>query len=171
MNKKLVLALVAVLVIATGAYVLLRDSRAPLGANPGPDSTSECTSQNGLTNCKTRKPLTTATTTPCAIKSPSATSTLVHASLQITTATSTATTWTFASSTTAFATTSLYNTFSLASGALGTMVATTTNITGVVTDDRTVFPPSSYLVWGVAGTVISGTTKLNGFCSASFLVN
>lgn len=31
--------------------------------------------------------------------------------------------------------------------------------------------PNQYIVWGVAGTVIADSTKLNGICSAEFSVN
>lgn len=142
-----------------------------LGSVSSPDIQTNWLRVGGVMHEYRSRALATATTTPCAIISPAATSTLLAATLQVTTASSTATTWTFATSTTAYATTSLYNTFSLASGALGSMVATTTNITGVVTNDRTVFPPNTFLVWGVAGVSNpSDTSKLNGSCQAEFLV-
>src|SRR3990167_8489808 len=140
----------------------------PLGASAGPDRFSPCESRDGVQQCFTRQALSTATTTACAIKSPTATSTLVRATLKVTTATSTATTWTVAKAATAFATTTvLRGDLSLASGALGTMPFVATSSVGVI--DVAFFANNQYLVWGVAGVdQPSDTTKLNGICQATF---
>jgi len=136
-----------------------------LGAQPGPDSTHEYYSVNGLAVYKTRKALNAATTTPCAIKSPAATSTLVATGLQITTGSSTAVTYRVATSTTAFATTTSLNYFALASGAQGSF-----NLLSTTSNAMLIVPPSNYVVWGVEGTVIADATKLLGTCSAEFRV-
>src|SRR3990167_443142 len=140
----------------------------PLGASAGPDRFSPCESRDGIQQCFTRFALTTATTTACAIKSPTATSTLVRATLKVTTATSTATTWTVAKAATAFATTTvLRGDLSLGSGVLGTMSFVATSSVGVA--DVAFFEPNQYLVWGIAGVDNpSDTTKLNGICQATF---
>jgi hypothetical protein len=139
------------------------------GALSGPDIQSTWLRVGGIRHEYRYAALNTATTTPCALQSPAATSTLTHASLQIQTATSTATVWTAAKAASAFATTTLLGQFSLGSGALGTMNFASSTVTAV-TDDITVIAPNQYIVWGVQGTAISGTAKLNGVCQAEFIV-
>ncbi len=140
-----------------------------VGSATGPDIFSPYFTVNGVRQWFTRTALTKATTTPCAIKSPAATSTLVFADVQVTTASSTATTWTLAKSANPFATTTRLNVFSLSSGVLGTMIGTSSpsGVTAVV-DDTNVIAPNQWLVWGVAGTLIADSTKLNGSCQAIF---
>lgn len=170
-DKKVKLALVVVAIIAISAFIFPRSNTVVeriVGAASGPELLSPFFSVDGVRHEYRKSKLNTATTTPCALKSPSATSTLVFASLEISTASSTATTWTLAKAANAFATTTLLNTFSLGSGALGTMVATSTTVVAV--DDQTVIAPSTFLVWGVAGTTVSDVTKLNGVCQAEFIV-
>ena len=174
MNKLHKLAIVAILVIAIGgaySFPKVQEAIREVGAVVGPDLISPYFAVNGVKHEYRKTKLTTATTTPCAVRSPSATSTLVRTSLQIQTATSTATTWTVAKATTGFATTTaLRNTISLGSGAQGTMVHIAST-TLVAIDSVDVFGPNEYLVWGVAGTAISDATKLNGVCQAEFVVN
>ncbi len=128
-------------------------------------------SPEGVHICPTKRPLTTATTTACAIRSPSATSTLVRTVVQVTTATSTATVWSPSKATTAFATTTLLgpSTFSLSSAILGTMFVNATSSAATV-DSNWIFAPNSWVVWGVAGVdnIGADSTKLKGFCSATF---
>ena len=154
--------------IAQSVYDAVK-AELPLGS-AGPARFSQCESRNGIEQCFTRDALRTATTTACAIKSPTATSTLVRATLKVTTATSTATTWTVAKAATAFATTTiLRGDLSLGSGALGTMSFVATSSVGVI--DVAFFAPDQYLVWGIAGVDRpSDTTKLNGICQATFEV-
>src|SRR3990167_3221923 len=109
---------VAILVIAIGGsyfFPKVQQVVQQLGANPGPDSTNDCTSQNGLQVCKVQQRLATATSTSCALRSPVATSSLRITNFNLTTATSTAVTITVATSSTPFATTTVYNTFALGS--------------------------------------------------------
>ena len=172
-SSKVWVALVVVAIIAIGGYLYPKVQQL-VGANPGPDVDSECASQNGLETCKVRKGLTLATTTPCSVRSPTGTSTLVYTSLQITTATSTVTTWTLATSTNAFATTSALNAaYTLASGAEGSVQFTgTTTELGVNFEDfntHDLLPPNSWVVWGVAGIGTSmSNALLLGTCSAEF---
>jgi hypothetical protein len=165
MNKTLKVVLsVAVVIAIVGAYLFPRVQQS-LGAVVGPDLFVACTSQNGLSVCKYKKALTLATTTPCAIKSPAATSTLVRSSVQINTASSTATTWTFAKASTAYATTTYLDSFSLGSGARGTLVSSATT-TGA--DIKQVIAPNTYFVVSKAGDTPAGT-GLAGSCTAEFV--
>jgi len=159
--------------IALGVFILARSTPTqPLGSVTGPDSYFVCETHNGLQTCATGRPLTLATTTPCSIQSPTATSTIVRAGLNISVATSTATVWTLATSTTAFSTTSaLTNQFSLGSGAQGAMTYTgTTTALNTTINNAQVLPPNTWVNWGVQGTAISGTTYLKGTCNVEFKV-
>jgi hypothetical protein len=181
-GKKIVVALISI--VAFVAIIVGFNSRPEVkdttstsveqketGAFPSTDITSERLSFNGIEKYYYRQALRTATTTPCSIKSPAATSTYTYDALKITTGTSTATVWTFAKATTAFATTTQLGVFSLGSGAQGSMVASTSPSTGItLIDDTRVLAPNTWLVWGVQGTTISGTSKLLGVCSAEFTV-
>jgi len=105
-----------------------------------------------------RQPLLTATTTPCSILSPSdATTSIVYASLNITTSTSTAIVWELATSTTAYATTSLILSHKAVSGEQSDIVFAGGSDIGVVA-------PSTYINWKWGGAVVAGTAKLNGYC-------
>lgn len=175
MNKNTLKVVLSVaIVIAIGGSYLFPSARQSVsetfGAFPSAEIISPFLSVNQVRHEYRRQGLATATTTPCAIKSPSATSTLILSTLQLTVATNTATTWTFASSTTAFATTSLYNTFTVAANKLGTLQGTTTpQGASAVGDDKQILPPNSFLVWGVAGTQPADTTLLKGYCQAEFV--
>lgn len=147
----------------------------PLGATPGTDVDSECTSQNGVITCKKIVALTTATTTPCSIKSPAATSTLVRAMVRLKTGTTTDNTvWTFAKSNTQYATTTnLVPNITLAATNVGVLgfFGTSTPVGGTAIPDPTyVFAPNRYVVVGVAATSPAGSTNLTGVCSATFEV-
>lgn len=144
------------------------------GALSGPDISSPYLQWGGVSTWRGSTALATATTTPCAIQSPAATSTLVRTQVRITTATSTATIWTVAKSATPFATTTaLQQDTTLASGIFGTMTHFASSTLGVGTtlalDMKDVIAPNTYIVWGVAGTVIADSTKLNGVCEAEFV--
>lgn len=142
----------------------------PLGALAGPDIPSPYLRWGDVAVFKGRMALNTATSTPCALQSPAATSTLISASLQIQTPTSTATFWQVAKAASGFATTTALNGHHLvASGALSTVVASTTQ--SDATDDSMVFGPSQWLVWGAEGFLPADATKLNGVCQATWEVN
>ena len=188
MTKNLILSAVVALVVATGcaiafnpvvdtdgiAATVLAKVQATFGAVTGPDDSFPCKTSNGVTTCSERKALTTATTTPCAIKSPSATSTLIRATAMVTVASSTATTWTIAKAANAFATTTpMLQDITLASGVQGVLLfAGTSTPAGVaqVTDPKYVFAPNTFAVWGRAGTVEADTTLFKGACTATFQV-
>lgn len=153
----------------TGATGASGSSAQVLGSISGPDIPYQYLKVGGVQHWYVSTPLNAPTTTPCAIQSPSSTSTLVASGLNITTATSTATTWTFASSTTAFSTTTLGATFSVASGKRASMIYS--GLAEKVRQDLSLIAPSNYLVWGVAGPVnVTDSDKLNGTCWAEFIV-
>lgn len=130
------------------------------GAVSGPEINSPYLSVNGMaTFYSSPLALRTATTTPCAILSPAATTTLESFTLNVTTGTSTAGLITIATSTTAYATTSLVTSKTIASGAQGTV-----NWHAGV--DNGLVSPSTYVVAGVQG-VAYGFTYI-GTCSATF---
>lgn len=78
----------------------------------------ECTEQNGVKLCYKTQRFTQSTTTPCALKSPPATSTLISVNAASRTATSNAITFVLARSATAFATTTAISTSDVGASAL-----------------------------------------------------
>lgn len=110
------------------------------------------------------------TTTPCSILSPNATTSLVRASIAINTSTSTAGTWTLATSTTAYASTTFYATFSVTANKLGYYEYIASSTTS---GSERLFKPNTYLNWTVAGAPGRGTIKNgfiypNSYCQAQF---
>lgn len=140
----------------------------PIGSLTGPDISSRYLTVGGVRHEYRRVPLNTATTTPCALDTPAATSTLLHFSLRLTTASSTASVWTAAKASTPYATTTAFDQFSVGSGAVATMFVGAASST--VPDEVSVIAPSQYVVWGVQGSVISDAANWNGFCQAEFIV-
>lgn len=169
MKKLLKLSLVAVVVIAIGGAYVFPQIKGSFGALAGPDIQSPYLSVDGLVHEYRRVGLSLATTTPCAVLSPSATSTLIHTSVEVRVASSTATVWSASKATTAFATTTSLLEFSLGSGAKGTMFL---NATSTAVDSKFVFGPNEYLVWGLEGIADLDLTsdKLLGTCQAEFVV-
>lgn len=152
------------------------------GAVAGPDLYSPYWNVNGLVRWPTRLTLgrgeaaaTAAlglgTTTPCSILSPSSTSTLLTSTLNITTSTSTAGVWTLATSTSQYASTTSYASFTVTANKLG---AYTYFASSTTSGEARLFAPNTLLNWTVAGAPGLGTQK-NGFvyegtCQAEFLV-
>lgn len=160
---------------ATGAQGPAGVSAPRLGSLTSPDITSPYMSVNGITSWYARIDLTNAvaaTTSPCFIQTPNATTTLENSDLNVKTSSTTATTWFLvnASTRTVFvgATTSVASSFSLASGAVGsfTYSATSTNANGIA--DHGIFAPNTYLAWYMIGSAAADTTKFNGTCQAKF---
>ena len=169
MNKTLGTVLVVILVIATaGAYLYPKVSPVAeprVGANPGPDSQSECTSQNGLITCSTNKGLTLASTT-CSIRSPNATSTLVFGSLQVASTSAAAALIEMGKSVSPNATTTLIGGVTVAAGAQATIIASTSP-SGAGLNPTVVFAPNTY--FNVKNG--SGVFQFGGTCTAQFIVN
>ena len=145
---------------------LARPTVAPqpqLGAVSGPDLSSPYFSVNGVVTYQSRVTMRAATTTLCAIKSPSATSTLAVVGWQIGAGTTTAATIDLATSTTAYSTTTnLVAASSVASGANGAVSWASSGTNGVLA-------PNIYVVVKTAGAGLSGYTY-GGTCFAQFIV-
>ncbi len=163
------IAVVALVAIGVGS---LHHSPAPADQNQAPlpgavssaDIYSPYLNVNGIYKWYQKQAITLSTTTPCAIKSPAATSTLAFSAINITTGSSTATTWTVANATSPYATTTLlFPAFSLGSGAQGALIATASSSPNT----PTILAPNTWIVWGVAGFTNPGTV-LRGTCQAQF---
>lgn len=135
-------------------------SKLNLGALVGPDIQSEFLGIDGVYSWYKTTPLTQATSTICAIKSPVATSTLVHGSVHINLNT-TASTAVIGKATTAFATTTKLAQAGVAAGGELNLVASTSPIT----NGANVFSPNTYMVVSLEG---SGAVSLTGSCIAEF---
>lgn len=138
-----------------------------LGAVVGPDTYFEYIGNNDVQVYARRvSTLTQATTTPCAIKSPSATSTLVRGSFQLNTLATTTgpVIITLAKANTGFATTTSLGFVTVQAGKQGEATATTTG--------AHIFSPNTFFVVGAQGSVGvpagAGTFSLSGSCQASF---
>src|SRR3990167_7071347 len=79
----------------------------PLGSSSGPSVINGCMDVDGVTRCYTRRELTVSTTTPCAIQTPAATSTLDTGAVRATISSTTAGTFTIAKAATPYATTTI----------------------------------------------------------------
>lgn len=158
----------AVLVIAgvfTGS--LFHAAPAP-GSITGPDSYATYQSVNGVTIFFNRVKMSVGTTTPCTIKSPTATSTLDLASgASFTTSTTTASVVTFNKSTAPATTGTSLGVGNLAANAKGTILASTT-ISSTLVDPTKVFAPNTYFVMSMTGG--TGTYSPVGFCQANFIL-
>lgn len=167
----IVLALIA-LMLAGSAYIFIKPVQTAvnntLGAVTGPDSSFPCETHNGVTSCFAQARFTgTASTTLCSFKSPTSTSTLTFGSVQVTTATTTAISIEIGKATTFAATTTGLGYMTLASGAKGTLLATTTQIKSV--DDVRTFAPNTYFNVMFGGAALG--PLLAGTCNATFIVN
>ena len=132
---------------------------------------TDCYSNNGVEYCYYNTGMNKASTTVCSIKSPSATSTLMFASLTLTTGTSTTPMFEIGKSYQYDATTTSFGTWTLAASQLGTMVASTTySGMGSVVDPQTVFSPNTYLNFKYGG-VLGTTNVFVGKCKAEFIKN
>lgn len=171
MNKSNLIFGTLVLVLSVGASVLLGGHTIEkttvtekAGALSSPDIQSPYLSFGGVRRWAGWANFSAATTTPCSIQSPAATSTLVTASWQITTGTSTAATIDLGTSTTRYSTTTnLVAAKSVGSGARGD--ANWTSAGGGVNDN--VMSPSTWVVVKTAGAGLGGYTY-SGRCAAVF---
>lgn len=119
---------------------------------------------NGITTYNLRNSsLVAATTTPCAFQNPSATATssIAEITFQVTTGTTTAGTLTFATSTTAFATSSPF--FTTTAGYIAANGQQT--VTWDPGPNNNLVAPNGWVVTGIAGGTINGTTY-GGSCHA-----
>jgi len=163
-------ALVAVLVIAIGAYMFSKGNtivERNVGAFPGPDIQSEYLNVNGVESWFRAQPFNTSSTTRCALRAPThATSTLSSEGI-VKAATSTDYTITLAKSATAFATTTLIRELAVTEAGQIALPTASTTVTGLTDTNRT-FKPGEWLVVSAAGP--TATAFDSGYCSAVFNV-
>lgn len=163
-----IIGVVAVLALVIGVASYSKNGSNPVsqmvGSVTGPEVFSPFFTINGVRQEFRKQGLVSATTTPCAIKSPASTSTLVSSRLNISTATSTDGVFTFATSSTPFATTTVLFTFGQPANLTRTFqfIASTTNASGTA---QTV-APNTYFVFGVSGLPYGYT--YGGTCDAIF---
>ena len=143
-----------------------------LGASPGPERYAYQFCDNEVCYQATSLSMQ-ASTTPCSIKSPSATSTLTYASYNFVVASSTeAVVVTIAKGSTGTATTTQIGTdIAIAANAQATVMASSSPTTA--TDASVVFAPNTYLVLGIQGYTSYGTginpySGIQGRCKAIF---
>lgn len=140
------------------------DSGTIVGSVTGPDSYFPYYGRNDVRDYTESKNFAfiqgNATTTPCAFKLPSATSTVLFASFANTTSTSTALTLTIATSTTPYATTTALSTIVIPSGQTKEVSWLPSTITGGVGSAI----PNTYLVFGIAGGTGPNGTVISGNC-------
>jgi len=161
----IVVALLTQVQANTADIVALKSHTPNFGAVSGPDSYNPCESHNGVTTCFNKKGFTSATTTVCAIKSPSATSTLkLGSGARFTVGSTTASTVTFAKAVDPYSTTTSIGSAQLGANTQATILATTTASQNV--DPVHVFAPNTYFVVGMAGGI--GTFSPTGTCQAVF---
>lgn len=143
------------------------ESKATLGALTGPDIPYSYFSFGGVRRFAARvTSLNQASTTACAIQSPSATSTLITASLYIRTATTTASVVTLARAANNSATTTqIGQDYAIASLTQADIIASTTR-SDITHTSGLFFPPNQWLVWGLKGA--GGGFYPTGSCSATW---
>lgn len=174
MNKLLVSGLAGALLISTIFWVTLPSktvktvevkdvSSEALGALTGPDIPYQYISVGGVQMYSANVAFTTGTTTPCAIQSPAATSTLVMFGAQFDTSTTSATTVRFTKGTAMQATTTaLSGQLALAANAKGEFVASSTP------EATFIIAPNNWVQVSLVGG--SGTVSPVGSCVAQFTV-
>ena len=157
-------ALVLIALVALGGGAL--KSKNSLSSITGPDTPYQYFSYGGVRQWAVSRPVSTATTTVCAIQNPaSATSTVRTATIYESTSSTTASTLTLAKSATAFATTTFLTVSDAisANGSYQLELPATTTETGI---DKYILGPSDWLVWSQAGG--TGTFSPVGTCEATF---
>ncbi len=165
-----VATLIAVLAIL--GLILFNKPGVVVGATPGSDFQSPITI-GGLPVYAARIPMRTATTTVCAFKSPSATSTLVYAAANFSVSSSTATTWTWGRAANAFATTTVLSSDMIIAGAAKGVIYASTTPANNLNDSKTVFGPGTFLVLSEIGGITAADPGTGfvpaGTCNAEFV--
>jgi hypothetical protein len=157
MNKaNIILGVGVVVALVLGVWAVtktpsqntVREVVREVGAMPGSSLEGPEFCVSGSCSWNQSGSLKIGTTTPLALKSAPATTTLLAFNCDIKTASSTATVWDFARATSAFATTTAIGTpYTVAASASAFIMASTTQ--SVVNNEALVFPPNTYLVVGV----------------------
>lgn len=142
-----------------------------LGSVTGPDLYSPYQGVNDVKTYTIRQRMLAATTTPCSIKAPTASTTLMWWGYQIYSGTSTAATAVLATSTTPYATTTALTAnwgISASAPDMGMYISSTT----AASLRSRIFRGVEYLNLGLSGAAGSGTTNgftYGGYCSAQFI--
>ena len=134
-----------------------------LGGSPGPDRFNSRECIDSVCTTYKRTALVTATTTPCRIQGPNASSTLSSASFNMTSGTTTPLYIQLANTTDAlsYASTTILRTSSVAANAFTTLVATGT---------ESIIPPLGWVIVKVGGAPNGGVALFApaGSCAATF---
>lgn len=159
-TKTLGIALVAIVIAITALFTPTGKTIVQqLGSNPGPESSNTYSCVNGVCSYFERVTMKTSTTTPCIIKSPMATTSLVFATAKFTTGTTTAAVINIATSSPGvYATTTLLYAQNLPANNSREFV-----YRGKSGD---VIFPGQLVVVGMGG--YGGTFSPTGFCEAEF---
>lgn len=128
----------------------------------GQDQSADTITQGGMTIVRKRQGFYAATTTPCIIKSPAATSTIEFFGVQFTVGSTTNKQIILATGSGAQASTTVIGNNLLLSGARGSFYATTTTLGNMV------IGPNTYLNLSMVGG--TGVDSPSGSCEASFYV-
>lgn len=146
---------VAILALSKPAQVIVERG---IGAVTSSENLTSPMCVDGICRYQTKIVMTSPSQTPCAIKSPNATTTLERHTINITVGSSTAATLSLATSTTATATTTNLATYTLTANTQNTYSFAGTSGAGIV-------PPNTWIVLGAAGGPANGH-QLTGTCSA-----
>lgn len=174
-NNILVSAGVALVVVVLGLVFFgqpatntaIEKVREVIGAVPGPDISSPYLSVNGVVRHYTSASLITATTTPCVLRGPGATSSLISFTLVTTNSTSTGKQVIFAVGNAAMqASTTRLTSYFVAAGAQAALKATTTTESIATTTSNSIVNPDGYVNVSFVGG--GGTDSYTGTCSAIF---
>jgi len=178
MNKNIFFGIIAILVVVVlaasiglmfGNKTIVNTVEKIVGGT-NPDFQTNWFRFGGVEHFAGSQSMTTATTTICAIQGPSSTSTLIFGSASFVYASSTgAVIAQMAKAATAFATTTSLGLSTIASGASGTLLATTTP-TGPL-DPSQVFGPNEWFVVGLQGTTVGTDNDASGTCKAEWIIN
>ena len=164
MNNKYIFGAVVVVVSVVLSSFLIKPvqnvTNQVLGAAGGSTFNQNDLTVGGVTEFKYSISMLVASGTPCAIQSPNATSTLRYAAARVASTSASAVFFEYGKATTAFATTTLLGTGSLAANTPGTLVASTT-LTGI--DPTGTFSPNQWLV------LKGGNSQVGGVCQAVFI--
>ncbi len=132
-----------------------------VGAVSGPDIFSTYLKVNGVNIAYRKNAMVAATTTPCAVRSPTAaTSTLLSAQVDFTTSSTSAAIIHIAKAATFTATTTLIQQFNTSANTAATFGTASSTL---------VFSPGEYLVVGMSVAGSNNTFSPTGTCSATFM--
>lgn len=154
---------IASVIVSLAVFVLGFQEKAtplpPAGSVVSSDSLTSPTCVDGVCKFTSREAFAPATTTPCGLRSPASTSTLIRVTVQSVTASTTALTFRLATSTAQNATTSSFASLAVAAGYADMVV--------IATSTDNLYKPNTYLNFGIEGTGFNPT--LAGVCTAEWL--